>query len=41
MKNVSIYSKNFATKPKIFDEFQLFLAKAKLIQKPGNKTKTF
>jgi hypothetical protein len=35
-KNVSIYSKNFGTKPKLFDVFQLFLAKAKrfyLIQK--------
>jgi hypothetical protein len=27
--NVSIYSKNFGTKPKLFDMFQLFLGKAK------------
>jgi hypothetical protein len=28
-QNVSIFSKNFGTKPKLFDVFQLFLAKAK------------
>jgi hypothetical protein len=35
-QNVSIFSKNFGTKPKLFDVFQLFLAKAKryyIIQK--------
>jgi hypothetical protein len=44
MQNVPIYSKNVGTKPKLFDVFQLFLAKAKryyLIQKLSNKTKTF
>jgi hypothetical protein len=43
-QNVSIYSKNFGTKPKLFDVFQLFLAKAKryyVIQKILSKTKTF
>jgi hypothetical protein len=42
--NVSIYSKNFGTEQKLFDVFQLFLAKAKryyLIQKLRNRTKTF
>jgi hypothetical protein len=44
MQNVYIYSKNFGTKPKLFDVFQLFLAKVKcyyLIQKHRNKTKMF
>jgi hypothetical protein len=43
-QNVYIYSKTFGTKPKLFDVFQLFLAKAKryyLFQKLRNKTKTF
>ncbi len=41
--NFSIYYKNFGTKPKVFDVFQL-KAKAKryyLIQKLRNRTKTF
>jgi len=29
MQNVSIYSKNFGTKPKLFDVFQLFFSKSK------------
>jgi hypothetical protein len=35
-QNVSIFTKSFGTKPKLFDVFQLFLAKAKryyIIQK--------
>jgi hypothetical protein len=36
-QNVSIYSKNFGTKPKLFDVFQLFFSKSKtLLFKPTN-----
>jgi hypothetical protein len=31
MQNVSIFSKNFGTKPKLFDVFQLFLNKSKTL----------
>ncbi len=30
-KNVSIFSKNFGTKPKLFDVFQLFFNKSKTL----------
>jgi hypothetical protein len=30
-QNVSIFSKNFGTKPKLFDVFQLFFGKSKTI----------
>jgi hypothetical protein len=36
-KNVSIFSKNFVTKPKLFDVFQLFFSKSKtLLHNPKN-----
>jgi hypothetical protein len=36
-QNVSIYSKNFGTKPKLFDVFQLFFSKSKtLLFNPKN-----
>jgi hypothetical protein len=42
MQNVSIYSKNFGTKPKLFDVFQLFFSKSKtLLFNPKTKPKRF
>jgi hypothetical protein len=36
-QNVSIFSKNFGTKPKLFDVFQLILSKSKtLLYNPKN-----
>jgi len=36
-QNVSIFSKNFGTKPKLFDVFQLFFSKSKtLLYNPKN-----
>ncbi len=43
--NVYNYSKNFGTKPKLFDVFQLFFSKSKMLlfnpKKLRNRTKTF
>ena len=37
MQNVSIFSKNFGTKPKLFDVIQLFFSKSKtLLYNPEN-----